>query len=112
MANHPMAQPPTRRPSPSTADSEAPPDDVLAALGGVLTSQARIERAFEGLRTETNTYSSQVTHLQRTVDELLKEQMKATHAMRRLAKVAPTLIAVFEVLRQVAAHYLPGGIHP
>jgi hypothetical protein len=105
------AQPPTRRPSPSTADSEAPPDDVLQALGGVLSSQARIERGWEALKVEHNTYTSTVVHLQRTVDELLLEQKKTTRAMRRLGKLAPTLIAVFEVLRQVAAHYLPGGIH-
>lgn len=110
MRSMPQAQPPTRRPSPSTADSEAPPDDTLAAVGGVLASQARIERGWEALKVEHETYTATVVHLKRTVDELLIEQKKATRAMRRLGKLAPTLIAVFEVLRQVASHYLPPGV--
>jgi len=86
---------------------------VESVLGGVMASQARIERLFANHKQENDTFQSTVLHLQKTVDELLAEQHKATRAMRRLGKVAPTLIAVFEVLRQVAAHYLPGGVlHP
>lgn len=107
-------QPPivTRRPSPSQADSEAPPDDLAVTVGKVMAGQARIERAFEAQRVEVNTFITTSLETHKVVQELLAEQKKTTRAVKRLGKFGTAALALFEVLRPILGpfvkHYLPG----
>jgi hypothetical protein len=106
------AQPPTRRPSPSTADSEVPPDDLAANVGNLMAAQARQERAFAALRTEVNTFITTSLETHQAVQELLTEQKRTTRAVKRLGKFGTAALAAFEVLRPfitpfIKAHF-PG----
>lgn len=76
-------------------------EDGQAELGGRMDA---IEAAWRGVKAEHETTQSQVLHMQKDVDELLREQRLTQKMIRRLGKLGPAALALVEVIRYVADH--------
>jgi hypothetical protein len=110
---------PTQRPKiPSTSEAETDELDPFVRLGLVMAGQTRIEAAqadlgrrfdsiesaWRSVRTEHETTQSQVTHLQKSVEDLLHEQKATQKMIRRLGKLGPAALGLIEVARWVIEH--------
>lgn len=103
----------TRRPSPSQHDAEDE-NDPLVAVGKVIASQARIERQWQAVKVEHETYTSTVTQLARHVEELdekidrLLASSKGTRrSVTHLQVLMPAVLVALEILRSVVGVHVP-----
>lgn len=93
----------TQAPRGSRPDIEPNGSDRIGELeqsfGALMASQARIEAGWRGARQEYETFARSVTQLERRMGEVLDDQKITRRTMRRIARLAPAVLAAVEVAR-------------
>jgi hypothetical protein len=97
----------------SRPDGTEPEDDTLVALGKVMASQARIERAWDAMKVEHHTYTSMVVQVSRAL-ELMEAQLGTIEAQQKrrtrnvkwAAAMTPFALTALEFGKQIVLAWL------
>jgi hypothetical protein len=81
-------------------------DDTLVALGKLMASQARIERAWEAMKHEHLTYTSMVTQVTRGLELIEEQQKRRTRNVKWAAAMSPLVLTALEFGKQIVLAWL------